>query len=77
MQVTRTNMIDITGPLVPGEIIRMYDQLAAVREAVGPKIDLCVDMHGRYDHVTAQTIAKKVEDFESNLVRRANSRREF
>jgi galactonate dehydratase len=45
----------------PGEIIRMYNQLAAVREAVGPKIDICVDMHGRYDHVTAQTIAKKVE----------------
>lgn len=45
----------------PGEISRMYDQLAAVREAVGPKIDLCVDMHGRYDYVTAQAIAKKVE----------------
>jgi galactonate dehydratase len=45
----------------PGEISRMYNQLAAVREAVGPKVDLCVDMHGRYDHVTAQTIAKKVE----------------
>lgn len=45
----------------PGEISRMYNQLAAVREAVGPKIDLCVDMHGRYDHVTAQAIAKKVE----------------
>src|SRR6186997_1120332 len=45
----------------PGEISRMYNQLAAVREAVGPKIDICVDMHGRYDHVTAQTIAKKVE----------------
>ncbi|WP_111309133.1 mandelate racemase/muconate lactonizing enzyme family protein [Confluentibacter sediminis] len=45
----------------PGEISRMYDQLAAVRQAVGPKIDLCVDMHGRYDHVTAQAIAKKVE----------------
>ncbi len=45
----------------PGEIIRMYNQLAAVREAVGPKIDLCVDMHGRYDFVTAQAIAKKVE----------------
>lgn len=45
----------------PGEIIRMYDQLAAVRETVGPKIDICVDMHGRYDFVTAQTIAKKVE----------------
>lgn len=45
----------------PGEITRMYNQLAAVREAVGPKIDLCVDMHGRYDYVTAQAIAKKVE----------------
>ena len=45
----------------PGELQRMYNQLAAVREAVGPKIDLCVDMHGRYDHVTAQAIAKKVE----------------
>ena len=45
----------------PGEISRMYNQLAAVREAVGPKVDLCVDMHGRYDFVTAQAIAKKVE----------------
>jgi uncharacterized repeat protein (TIGR01451 family) len=45
----------------PGEISRMYNQLAAVREAVGPKIDLCVDMHGRYDFPTAQAIAKKVE----------------
>ena len=46
----------------PGEISRMYNQLAAVREAVGPKVDLCVDMHGRYDHVTAQAIASKVGD---------------
>lgn len=45
----------------PGEVDRMYDQLAAVRQAVGPKIDLCVDMHGRYDYVTAQAIAKRVE----------------
>ncbi len=45
----------------PGEISRMYNQLAAVREAVGPKVDLCVDMHGRYDFVTAQAIARKVE----------------
>lgn len=45
----------------PGEVQRMYDQLAAVREAVGPKIDMCVDMHGRYDYVSAQAVAKKVE----------------
>ena len=45
----------------PGEVQRMYDQLAAVREAVGPKIDLCVDMHGRYDATAAHAVAKKVE----------------
>ena len=44
-----------------GEVQRMYDQLAAVREAVGPKIDLCVDMHGRYDATAAQAVARKVE----------------
>jgi len=44
-----------------GELQRMYDQLAAVREAVGPKIDICVDMHGRYDLNTALAISKKVE----------------
>jgi galactonate dehydratase len=40
----------------------MYDQLAAVREAVGPKIDICVDMHGRYDLNTALAISRRVED---------------
>jgi galactonate dehydratase len=45
-----------------GEIARMYNQLAAVRQAVGPKVDLCVDLHGRYDIVTAQTLASKVAD---------------
>ena len=45
----------------PGEISRMYDQIAAVREAIGPKIDICCDMHGRYDLVTAQKVAKVLE----------------
>jgi galactonate dehydratase len=45
----------------PAELQRMYDQLAAAREAVGPTIDICADMHGRYDAVTAQAIAKRVE----------------
>jgi galactonate dehydratase len=45
----------------PAELQRMYDQLAAAREAVGPAIDICADMHGRYDAVTAQAIAKRVE----------------
>jgi galactonate dehydratase len=45
----------------PAELKRMYDQIAAVRQAVGPKIDVCVDMHGRYDAVTGQQIAKLFE----------------
>lgn len=45
----------------PGELQRMYDQIAAAREAVGPKIDILVDMHGRYDAVTAQAVSKRLE----------------
>lgn len=45
----------------PGELQRMYEQIAAAREAVGPKIDILVDMHGRYDAVTGHAVAKKLE----------------
>jgi len=45
----------------PGELQRMVDQIAAAREAVGPKIDILVDMHGRYDEVTAKAISKRLE----------------
>jgi galactonate dehydratase len=45
----------------PGELQRMVDQISAAREAVGPKIDILVDMHGRYDAVTAQAISKRLE----------------
>lgn len=45
----------------PAELDRMYNQIAAVREAVGPHIDICVDMHGRYDLPTGQRVAKLME----------------
>jgi len=45
----------------PAELQRMYDQIAAAREAVGPKTDILVDMHGRYDAPTAQAVAKRLE----------------
>jgi galactonate dehydratase len=45
----------------PKELRRMYDQIAAAREAVGPDVDICVDMHGRYDAPTAQAVAKMLE----------------
>ena len=45
----------------PGEIQRMVDCLSAAREAVGPKVDICADMHGRYDLPTGLQVAKRVE----------------
>jgi galactonate dehydratase len=30
-------------------------------QAVGPNVDICVDMHGRYDAVTGQAVAKRME----------------
>lgn len=45
----------------PAELQRMYDQMAATREAVGPNIDICADMHGRYDAVTGMKVAKMLE----------------
>ncbi len=45
----------------PAELDRMYNQIAAVRQAVGPKIDICVDMHGRYDKLTGLQVAKRME----------------
>ena len=45
----------------PAEIQRMYDQMAAAREKVGPNIDICADMHGRYDAPTGEKVAKILE----------------
>jgi len=45
----------------PAEIQRMYDQMAAAREAVGPQIDICADMHGRYDTTSGERVAKVLE----------------
>jgi galactonate dehydratase len=45
----------------PAEIQRMVDQMTAAREAVGPNIDICADMHARYDYPTGQQVAKRME----------------
>jgi galactonate dehydratase len=45
----------------PAELQRMVDQITAAREAVGPNIDICVDMHGRYDAPTGHAVAKLLE----------------
>jgi galactonate dehydratase len=43
------------------EIERMYNSIAAVRKEVGPHIDICVDMHARYDAPTGRKVAKVME----------------
>ena len=45
----------------PAELRRMYNQMEAAREAVGPDIDICADMHGRYDAITGEKVAKMLE----------------
>ncbi|MEO5682921.1 MAG: mandelate racemase/muconate lactonizing enzyme family protein [Chitinophagaceae bacterium] len=45
----------------PAELQRMYDQIAAARDAVGPNTDILVDMHGRYDAPTGHAVAKRLE----------------
>lgn len=45
----------------PAELKRMVDQISAARQAVGPNIDICVDMHGRYDVTTGERVAKLFE----------------
>jgi galactonate dehydratase len=45
----------------PGELQRMVDQMSAAREEVGPNIDICADMHGRYDLPTGKKVAELME----------------
>ena len=45
------------------EIRSMVERVQAVREAIGPDIDLCIDLHGRYDVPSACRIAWEMEPF--------------
>jgi galactonate dehydratase len=45
------------------ELRRMENQIAAVRQAVGPNIDRCVDCHGRFDEASGMKIAKAMEPY--------------
>lgn len=46
-----------------GEIDTMVAKVAAVREAVGPHIDLAMDLHGRYDGASGARIAQALEPY--------------
>jgi galactonate dehydratase len=46
------------------ELRTMVERVAAVREAIGPDVDLCVDLHARYDEPSACRIACALEPFD-------------
>lgn len=45
------------------EVDRMVKEVAFVRETLSPRVDLAVDMHGRYDAPTAKRMAAELERF--------------
>jgi galactonate dehydratase len=47
----------------PREIDWMVERVAAVREAVGPAVDLAIDMHGRYDLTSGIAVARALAPF--------------
>lgn len=47
----------------PGEVAQMVERVAAVREAVGPEIELAIDMHGRYDTQSGIRVAQAMAPF--------------
>lgn len=47
----------------PGELSAMVEKVAAIREAIGPKVDLAIDMHGRYDTHSAIRVAQALEPY--------------
>jgi galactonate dehydratase len=49
--------------ITPGELAQMVERVAAVREAIGPKVDLAIDMHGRYDTFAAIRVAQALESY--------------
>ncbi len=56
-------MTDGTGTRPDAEIDWMVERVAAVRDAIGPNVDLAIDMHGRYDIASGIAVARAMEPF--------------
>ena len=46
-----------------GELHQMVEKVAAIREAVGPHIDVAMDLHARYDTASGTRIARALEPY--------------
>lgn len=50
--------------VTPGELHILVERVAAMREAAGPKMDLAIDLHGRYDGYSGLKIACALEPYD-------------
>ena len=57
---------DVNRELSTAELAKMTSLVAAVREAVGDEIDVCIDCHGIYSVHAAMLLAERLEPF--NLI---------
>jgi gluconate/galactonate dehydratase len=53
----------LTRPVTPGEILTMAEFVAAVRNAVGPQVEVALDCHWRYNLNDAIKIARALEPY--------------
>jgi galactonate dehydratase len=64
--------VDPFGPgaleLSRSEKIRSVDLVAAIRDAVGPDVEIFVEMHGRFSAATAIDIARLLEPFDPGWI---------
>jgi galactonate dehydratase len=51
------------GTLTAAELATIEDRVAAVREAIGPTIDLAIDMHGQYDAPSGIQVARALAPY--------------
>ncbi|MBK8027462.1 MAG: mandelate racemase/muconate lactonizing enzyme family protein [Chloroflexi bacterium] len=50
------------------EKVRVLDLIAAVADAVGPGVDLLIEMHGRFNPVTAVELAKEIAQYKPGWI---------
>ncbi|MDA0747824.1 MAG: galactonate dehydratase [bacterium] len=61
----RMSVMDRDGVLEPAVAVRdAIDHFSAVREAVGPEIELCIDVHTRLDPPDTIRLGRKLEAFD-------------
>jgi galactonate dehydratase len=49
--------------VTPDELRSMVDQVAQIRAAIGPSLDLAIDLHGRYDALAGMQLAHQLEAY--------------